>query len=60
MSEKDLTKFLKKIDQLNLLVDLIKNNPEIRKALSKCSTHEEVINLVSKWGFKISQRWGEY
>tara|TARA_Y100000589_G_C27022595_1_gene575551 strand:+ start:657 stop:839 length:183 start_codon:yes stop_codon:yes gene_type:complete len=60
MSVKDLNNFLNKIEQLNQIAKIIKNNPERRKELSICKTHEEVIRLTSEWGFEISKRWGEY
>ena len=60
MAEKDLINFLKKIEQLNKISELIENNPVKKKELSDCKNHEEVIRLTSKWGFKISKRWGEY
>ena len=60
MAEKDLINFLKKIEQLNEISELIKNNPTKKKELSDCKNHEEVINLTSKWGFEIGNRWGEY
>ena len=59
MSDKDLKKFLKKIEQLNLIAQLIKENPQKRRELSRCKNHEEVINLTTKWGFEIGKRWGE-
>tara|TARA_B100000945_G_scaffold20935_1_gene15019 strand:+ start:262 stop:444 length:183 start_codon:yes stop_codon:yes gene_type:complete len=59
MAEKDLNNFLKKIDQLKKISELIKRNPDKKKELSECSNHEEVINLTSKWGFDIGKRWGE-
>ena len=59
MAEKDLNNFLKKIDQLTKISELIKINPDKKKELSECSNHEEVINLTSKWGFDIGKRWGE-
>ena len=59
MSDKDLYKFLKKIEQLNLIAQLIKECPQKRRELSKCKNHEEVINLTTKWGFEIGKRWGE-
>ena len=59
MAEKDLINFLKKIEQLNKIKELIKNNPVKKKELSDCRNHEEVIILTEKWGFKISKRWGE-
>ena len=60
MAEKDLVNFLKKIEQLNKISELIKNNPVKKKELSDCKNHEEVIYLTSKWGFEIGKRWGEY
>ena len=60
MAEKDLKKFLKKIEQLNQISKLIKKNPRRKKELSDCENHEEVILLTSKWGFEIGKRWGEY
>ena len=59
MSDKDLKKFLKKIEQLNLIAQLVKENPQKRRELSRCNNHEEVINLTTKWGFEIGKRWGE-
>ena len=59
MSKSDLEKFLRKIDQLNLIVELIEKDLSKKEALSRCRTHEEVINLTDSWGFKISKRWGE-
>ena len=59
MSDKDLYKFLKKIEQLNLIANLIKENPQKRRELSKCKNHEEVIKLTTQWGFEIGKRWGE-
>ena len=59
MAEKDLIKFLNKIEQLNKLSELIKNDPIKKRELSDCRNHQEVIKLTSKWGFEISKRWGE-
>tara|TARA_Y100001978_G_scaffold166583_1_gene154406 strand:- start:182 stop:364 length:183 start_codon:yes stop_codon:yes gene_type:complete len=59
MSISDLKKFLIKIDQLNLIVELIEKDISKKEALIKCSTHEEVIELTNSWGFQISSRWGE-
>ena len=59
MAERDLINFLKKIEQLNKISELIRKNPEKKKELSDCKNHEEVINLTSKWGFEIGKRWGE-
>ncbi len=59
MSISDLEKFLFKIDQLNLIVELIEKDMSKKEALISCSTHEEVIELTNSWGFRISTRWGE-
>lgn len=60
MSEKDLNNFIKKIEQLNQIVEIIKKNSEKREELSNCKNHDEVILLATKWGFDIGKRWGEY
>ena len=59
MTKRDLEKFLKKIDQLNLIVEFIEKDSSKKEALSNCNTHEEVINLTNSWGFQINKRWGE-
>ena len=46
MSDKDLSNFLKKIEQLNQIAELIKNNPSKKLSLSKCENHDEVIKLT--------------
>ena len=60
MAERDLINFLKKIEQLNKISELIEKNPIKKNELSACKNHEEVINLTNKWGFEIGKRWGEY
>ena len=42
MSDKDLSNFLKKIEQLNQIAELIKNNPSKKLSLSKCKNHDAV------------------
>ncbi len=59
MSKKDLAKFLDKVSQLNLIVSLINKSSLKKEQLSKCKTHEEVIELTTSWGFDIGKRWGE-
>ena len=59
MSKSDLEKFLIKVDPLNLIVELIEKDISKKEALISCSTHEEVIELTSSWGFQIGSRWGE-
>ena len=48
MSDKDLINFLKKIEQLNQIAELIKNNPSKKLSLSKCKNHDEVIRLTTE------------
>ena len=60
MSDNDLSNFLKKIEQLNQIAELIKNNPSKKLSISKCKNHDEVIKLTTEWGFDIGKRWGEY
>ncbi len=60
VAEQDLNNFLKKIEQLNKISELIRKNPARKKELIACANHEEVILLTSKWGFEIGKRWGEY
>ena len=60
MAERDLINFLKKIEQLNKISELLEKDPKKKKELSDCNNHEEVIILTSKWGFEIGRRWGEY
>ena len=59
MSKKDYEKFLYKIDQLNKLVELIKNSQEKYNLFINCKTHEDVVDLAKQWGFDIGKRWGE-
>ncbi len=59
MSKKDYEMFLEKIDQLNQLVELVNKSPEKYELIISCETHEDVIKLTKKWGYKIGKRWGE-
>ena len=60
MSVNDYERFLYKINQLNKLVELIKDSPEKYQLFVKCRTHKEVVELAAKWGYEIGKRWGEY
>ena len=60
MSKKDYESFLYKIDQLNQLVELIKNSPDKYELIISCKTHEDVVILAKQWGYEIGKRWGEY
>ena len=59
MEKSELTKFLEKVKELNLLVESLESNPLRREKLESCKTHEEVVALAKTWGFKIGRRWGE-
>ena len=59
MTKKDYDNFLFKIDQLNKLVELINDSPEKYKLFIKCETHQDIVELASKWGYQIGKRWGE-
>ncbi len=59
MAEEQLQQFLKKVDQLNQLVALVKSDSELRERLSACSNHQEVVTLAAEQGLQIGQRWGE-
>ena len=66
MSIRDLNNFLKKIEQLNKLVELINKSPGKKDELSKCKDHDEVIVLtksIPSNTFKVADsqvatRWG--
>ena len=59
MSKKDYERFLFKIDQLNKLVQSIKDSPEKYQLFIDCKNHNEVVELAKKWGFEIGKQWGE-
>ena len=59
MSEKDYQSFIYKVDQLNKLIEFINNSPEKYELFVNCKTHNEIVELAKKWGFKIGNRWGE-
>ena len=59
MSDKDYQSFKYKVDQLNKLIEFINNSPEKYELFVNCKTHNEIVELAKKWGFKIGNRWGE-
>ncbi|NDC34023.1 MAG: Nif11 domain/cupin domain-containing protein [Synechococcaceae bacterium WB9_2_112] len=59
MAEAQLQQFLEKVRQLNAFVALSEADPTVRAALAACSSHHEVVNLASRFGFAIGRRWGE-
>ena len=59
MSEQDLDKFIKKVNELNKLITSLDEIPGRRDLLSACETHDQVIQLTNSWGYQIGRRWGE-
>tara|TARA_B100001250_G_C19512976_1_gene662534 strand:+ start:475 stop:657 length:183 start_codon:yes stop_codon:yes gene_type:complete len=59
MAEKDLRKFLKKVDELQKLVSSLDSFPERREKLSACANHDQVVSLAKEWGYEIGRRWGD-
>ena len=59
MTKEDYDRFLYKIDQLNKLVELIKQSPDKYQLFINCKNHMEVVELANKWGYEIGKRWGE-
>ena len=59
MSQEDYDRFINKINQLNKLVEFIKESPERHQLIINCKSHEELVSLANRWGFDISKRWGE-
>ena len=59
MAKEDYERFLYKIDQLNQLVELIRNSPEKYQLIISCKTHDDVVELAKQWGYEIGKRWGE-
>ena len=59
MTQMDYDQFLHKIDQLNKLVEFIKESPVRNELIVKCKTHDELVSQAKRWGFDISKRWGE-
>tara|TARA_Y100001968_G_scaffold313128_1_gene336985 strand:- start:472 stop:654 length:183 start_codon:yes stop_codon:yes gene_type:complete len=59
MAKQDYVRFLFKVEQLNKLVESIKDSPEKYELFINCKTHKEVVELAKKWGFEIGKQWGE-
>ena len=59
LAEKDLQRFLQKVDHLNGLVQSLRDHPERRQQLAACDDHNSVVQLARSWGFEISRRWGD-
>ena len=59
MTEQDLSRFLHKVDQLQQLVQSLKDDEQRRQSLAACTNHNQVVALARSWGFEIARRWGE-
>ena len=59
MSKQDLTKFIRKVEQLNDMVESLKHNPKRKELLTACETHDDVVKLAREWGYEIGRRWGD-
>ena len=59
MAEKDLQRFLQKVNHLNGLVQSLHEHPERRRQLAACDDHNSVVKLARSWGFEIARRWGD-
>ncbi len=60
MSEKDFLGFVKKVEQLNLLLASVNSFPKRKELLISCTSHDEVVKLARSWGFEIGRQWGGY
>jgi cupin 2 domain-containing protein len=59
LAEKDLQRFLQKVNHLNGLVQSLHEHPERRQQLAACDDHNSVVELARSWGFEIARRWGD-
>ncbi len=59
MSQKELIKFIEKVEQLKALIDSLDKVEGRRQALERCEKHDEVVALANSWGYSIGRRWGE-
>ncbi|WP_320667844.1 Nif11 family protein [Prochlorococcus sp. MIT 1307] len=59
MSEEELSRFIKKVKDLNDLVKSLEKIPSRKALLASCKNHKEVIILAKSWGYNIGRRWGD-
>ena len=59
MSEKDLQRFLHKVEQLKQMTNSLDEVDGRRELLASCVNHNQVIELARSWGYEIGRRWGE-
>lgn len=59
VAEDQLQRFLAKISDLNRLVALAEADPDLRRRLRDCSSHDEVVALAAGLGLEIGRRWGD-
>ncbi len=60
MPKEDLNRFLKKVDQLNQMIDSLESIKGRKKLLEACTHHDQVVELANSWGYQIGTRWGEH
>ncbi len=58
MAEQDLQRFLRKVEQLQEMVDSLDKVEGRRVSLAACENHNQVIALARSWGYEIGRRWG--
>ena len=59
MAEKDLKRFIQKVNDLKHLVDSLELIPGRKVKIAACSNHNQVVQLAQSWGYEIGNRWGE-
>jgi len=59
MAEKDLKRFIEKVENLQKMVDSLRKVPGRRELLTACEDHNQVVRLARSWGYEIGRRWGE-
>jgi cupin 2 domain-containing protein len=59
VAEEQLQRFLAKVADLNRLVALVDADPDLRRRLRDCCSHDEVVALAADLGLEIGRRWGE-
>ena len=59
MSQRDLDRFIKKINDLNELLKSLDAIPKRKQLIINCDSHDQVVKLAKQWGFDIGRRWGD-
>ena len=58
MAEQDLQRFLRKVQQLQQMVNSLDKVEGRRDSLAACENHNQVVELARSWGYEIGRRWG--